>query len=369
MADSLYVHIPFCLRKCRYCDFYSVLPNDKLVDDYLDAIKKEIFLKKKYIYTLKTIYIGGGTPTVIPSVKLLSLLCYIINLFDIDNKAEITIEVNPSTVHESLLIDLKSVGINRISVGIQSFIDKELFFLGRLHNASQAKTSIEIGLKYFNNISIDLIYGLPGQSLLQWEKNIQTTLNFGIKHISAYELTVEPSTTLHNNIDKGIYVMPGEETVAKMFETTIDSLCQNGFIHYEISNYSLPGFQCQHNKNYWQRGQYVGVGAAAHSFINGKRYGNFANIQRYIKFLNENKLPIENSYTVTKEEAVNEQIFLGLRTSSGIPASLFPSDNSQINELISKGFLIKTNENNLFLTKIGLLISNLIILKLMEIND
>jgi oxygen-independent coproporphyrinogen-3 oxidase len=392
-TDFLYIHIPFCIRKCIYCDFFSVLYDESVSKTYIDALCQELYLKKDFSTTLKSIYIGGGTPSLLPSDCFRQLFNCLRNNFNFSSSAEITVEANPGTINESKINTMLSLGVNRLSIGIQSFNNDELKTLGRIHSSEDASRSIEIIKKEgINNFSVDLMYGIPGQTMDSWHNSISTAVGLSPTHISAYELTPEENTPLYKLIQSHKIDMPDEELILEMYNHAIDYFASCGYEHYEISNFALPGFKCMHNLNYWDRGEYIGVGAGAHSFINGRRSNNTKDITRYIEDLNNGIIPEIESAKPTSAEALKEFIFLGLRKTEGININELPpfipplprgdihtsiphltrgdivGYNSLLNaskELIDEGYL-EINRGYLALTRKGIVISNTIIVRLFE---
>ncbi len=329
----------------------------------------ELILKKDSAKALKTIYIGGGTPSVLPEENLIQLFRCLRDNFKFF-PIEITVEANPGTISESNIITLLYLGVNRISIGVQSFNDDELKTLGRIHTSEEAAKSISIikeaGIR---NFSIDLIYGIPGQTLETWEETLSKAISLSPTHISSYELTPEKGTPLYGMIKSKNIQMPDEGLVIDMYNYAIDYLVSNGYEHYEISNFALPGFRCIHNLNYWDWGEYIGAGAGAHSFIRGYRSRNTDDISRYIEDLNKNIIPEIESVEIKCEDAIKEFIFLGLRKTEGI--SIMKTEELGLNipdackELIDEGY-VKVSDNYLSLTRKGLVISNTIIVRLFE---
>jgi oxygen-independent coproporphyrinogen-3 oxidase len=392
-TDFLYIHIPFCIRKCIYCDFFSVLYDESVAKTYIDALCQELYLKKDFSTTLKSIYIGGGTPSLLPSDCFRQLFNCLRNNVNFSSSAEITVEANPGTINESKINTMLSLGVNRLSIGIQSFNNDELKTLGRIHSSEDASRSIEIIKKEgINNFSVDLMYGIPGQTMDSWHNSISTAVGLSPTHISAYELTPEENTPLYKLIQSHKIDMPDEELILEMYNHAIDYFASCGYEHYEISNFALPGFKCMHNLNYWDRGEYIGVGAGAHSFINGRRSNNTKDITRYIEDLNNGIIPEIESAKPTSAEALKEFIFLGLRKTEGININELPpfipplprgdihtsiphltrgdivGYNSLLNaskELIDEGYL-EINRGYLALTRKGIVISNTIIVRLFE---
>ena len=392
-TDFLYIHIPFCIRKCIYCDFFSVLYDESVAKTYIDALCQELYLKKDFSTTLKSIYIGGGTPSLLPNDCFRQLFNCLRNNFNFSSSAEITVEANPGTINESKINTMLSLGVNRLSIGIQSFNNDELKTLGRIHSSEDASRSIEIIKKEgINNFSVDLMYGIPGQTMDSWHNSISTTVGLSPTHISAYELTPEENTPLYKLIKSHKINMPDEELILEMYNHAIDYFASCGYEHYEISNFALPGFKCMHNLNYWDRGEYIGVGTGAHSFINGRRSNNTKDITRYVEDLNNGIIPEIESAKPTSAEALKEFIFLGLRKTEGIninelPPFIPPLPRGDIHtsianltrgnigeynslldaskELIDEGYL-EINRGYLALTRKGIVISNTIIVRLFE---
>jgi len=394
MTGYLYIHIPFCIKKCLYCDFFSVPYNAKTAVNYTDALCKELSLKKDSAQSLKAIYIGGGTPSLLPDECFTKLFQCLRNNYHFSPDIEITVETNPGTISESKIQTLLDIGANRFSIGVQSFQDDELIFLGRIHNSGDATRTIETLIKHvIENFSIDLMYGIPGQTMDSWKASLRNAVELSPTHISTYELTLEENTPLYKLIkspppplcqsgdnfkpaDAECKSLPEEEIVLDMYNHTIDYLAGHGYEHYEISNFALPGFKCSHNLNYWNRGEYIGAGAGAHSFVNGVRTKNIADVNRYIDSLNSGIITETESFMITPAESLKEIIFLGLRKTEGINAKDNPSSTiydrealkkliDASGEMIREGYL-ELNEDYLRLTRKGTVISNTIIVKLFE---
>lgn len=371
MPDFLYIHVPFCIRKCIYCDFFSVTYDESLARTYINALCKELYLKKDFVDRLKTVYIGGGTPSLLPDECFVELFECLNDNFNLCSDAEITVEANPGTINESGINTLLSLGVNRLSIGIQSFNDDELRILGRIHTSEDAIRSIEIIRKEgLRNFSIDLMYGIPGQTTNSWNRSISKAVELSPAHISAYELTPEGKTPLCELIESNKIRMPDEEMILEMYNHTIDYLSRFGYEHYEISNFALPDFRCIHNLNYWDRGEYVGAGAGAHSFSNETRLRNTEHLQTYIENLNCGIIPQIEETTVMRQEAHKEFLFLGMRKTEGI--SIAKSEELGLNifgasrELIDEGYL-EVEKGYLKLTRRGIMISNTVIVRLFEV--
>jgi len=322
---SLYVHIPFCDKKCLYCDFYSETGTER-VEGFLAALEKEITLLKNWGNgaIFETIFFGGGTPSLLTPGQIERILSHLYAAFRITREAEVTLEANPGTVTQGKLQAFRSLGMNRLSIGIQSFRDNELRALGRIHDREEAFQAIELARAAgFGNISLDLIYSIPGQTLAEWEDNLRTSIDLAPQHIAAYSLILEDGTPLARTVKAGEVRMNYTEVEAEMYERAMELFGLHGYEHYEVSNYALPGFRCRHNGNYWSHEDYLGLGPSAHSFWKGtdgkrgRRWWNAADLSTYIDELNRDILPLESAEDVGLKEMLNERIFLGLR-SSGI---------------------------------------------------
>lgn len=374
MINSLYIHIPFCIKKCIYCDFCSIPYDESLALNYTDAVIGEIELVRELAGELETVYIGGGTPTVLPTMSLIRLSNKIKDSFMLSSDVEITVEVNPGTVDMEKARVLSGAGVNRFSIGVQSFDDNELKFLGRVHGSGDAIKAIA-AIRYagIRNLSIDLIYGLPGQALNNWYSTIRQAIEIMPEHISTYELTPEKGTPLYEAISRGELEKPNEETIIEMYYHAIGSFADAGYRHYEISNFARPGFECRHNLNYWNRGQYIGVGAGAHSFIEGRRIRNTGNVEKYIEALSEGDSSVVESSELSREDAVKESIFLGLRKREGLDIRkvreyLGIDVSGYSHELMDRGLLMVEGDH-LKLTNEGIMVSNSVIAELFDLLD
>lgn len=361
MPRALYIHIPFCIRKCLYCDFVSIPFDRTIAERYLFALDAELGMRESG--TLDTLYIGGGTPTIITPEMTKQLFQSIRTNFAIAPSAEVTVEANPGTVNPCRLKLLRDCGVNRISLGVQSLNNIELKTLGRAHTSDEAVSAVEI-IKGagFENFSIDLMYGIPGQTLQDWMNTVQEAISLGPRHISAYELTPEPDTPIFNALAEGSIALPDEDTVIEMFDRADDAFEKAGLRHYEISNYALAGFECRHNLNYWQRGRYVGAGVGAHSFINDDRIENTEDIKEYIEMLEAGKLPIVETRRLTPKDESAERVFLGLRLAEGIEVD----DSSRFKTLENAGLIVSIN-NRIRLTRKGMTVSNAVMVEVMEL--
>ena len=316
----IYLHIPFCKQKCSYCNFHFST-SFSLKDEMLSAIKKEIQLRHNELEnkTLKSLYFGGGTPSVLSGDEIKSLIDEIQKYFSFDENIEITLESNPDDLNKNFLKELSQTEVNRLSIGTQSFYDEDLKLMNRAHNASEAESSIKRAQDFgLVNISIDLIYGSPTSNFEIWKDNLSKTIELQVPHVSSYALTVEPKTALEKWIENGKIRSPEETEQNQEFYYMKDFLKDNGFDHYEISNFGKPGFHSKHNSAYWKSEPYLGIGPSAHSY-NGslERSWNIANNPIYIKNLNQNILPIEKEI-LTEKDRFNEMIMIGLRTIWGV---------------------------------------------------
>ncbi|TXI66709.1 MAG: radical SAM family heme chaperone HemW [Flavobacterium sp.] len=316
--SGIYIHIPFCKQACHYCDFHFST-NLKKKEEMVLALAKEIQLRKNEFQDeiVETIYFGGGTPSILQVEDLRFLIDEVYRNYKVVENPEITVEANPDDLTENRIIELSKNKVNRLSIGIQSFFEDDLKMMNRAHNAEEAKKCLETATQYFDNISIDLIYGIPEMSNEKWLQNIETALSFGVPHISSYALTVEPKTALHSFIQKGIIPQPDDEVAQEHFHILVDKLSENGFIHYELSNFGKENYFSKNNSSYWLGKKYIGIGPSAHSYDGKNRGWNVSNNSLYIKSIQENKLPIEIE-TLTKTDCYNEYIMTGLRTIWGV---------------------------------------------------
>lgn len=351
---GLYIHIPFCESKCIYCDFYSMANNNHLIDKYIDALLVEAAQRKNELNseTITTVYLGGGTPSLLSITQLSKLVNGLKKMFDFSDVEEFTIEVNPDDVTADYIQQAKSLGINRVSMGVQSFSDEDLRFINRRHTAKQATDAIHIIKKAgIDNISIDLIYGIPGQNIEIWKNNVDTAISLLVQHISAYILMYEEGTRLSVMRSLGKITEVDDDVVAAMYDYLVAQLKSNGYIHYEISNFALPGFHSRHNSSYWNLTPYLGLGVAAHSFDGTIRRYNPSNLKKYLDALGEGKLFVEVE-NITQAEKYDEYVMLRLRTADGIDADelmhRFDEEYYQFfiektKPLVSEGSLINEN--------------------------
>ncbi|MBP9150842.1 MAG: radical SAM family heme chaperone HemW [Flavobacteriales bacterium] len=345
---GVYIHIPFCRRACHYCDFHFTT-NLKNTEPLVESILKEIELQKDYLNgeSISTIYFGGGTPSLVPSYDIERILTKIRRFHSVEKESEITLEANPEDLSIEKLTELKSIGINRLSLGTQSFIDSELKWMNRMHTAKQATEAIQNAQKLgFDNISIDLIFGLPDQTKEDWQFNLDAALNFNVQHISSYGLTIENKTVLGNRVKKGLEKQPDDALATEFFKMNMYVLPENGFEHYEISNFAKEGFISRHNSSYWRGIPYLGLGPSAHSFNGISRQWNVRSNAAYVSNISVGKSFFELE-KLTETDRLNEQIMIGLRTKWGVQKSkmedIKPGSWNQLNSTLIP------EENQLFI--------------------
>jgi oxygen-independent coproporphyrinogen-3 oxidase len=372
---GLYIHIPFCIKKCLYCDFYSVT-DLSLQSLFLDALISEMRLREETGLVFDSLYIGGGTPSVLDNKVLDKIIGTARQCFDISSDAEITLEVNPGTVTLAQFKHFRRIGVNRINIGIQSFNPKHLGFLGRIHSGRDAKNAVKWAQKAgCVNIGLDLIYGIPGQTRTSWLKDLQTAVEFQPQHLSCYMLTFEPGTPLYNDLKNQIFTPLPEQRVCELYETTVAFLKTRQFVQYEISNFartavdgsgmkSTPSSASRHNMKYWNFIPYIGLGPSAHSFIDEKRFWNHSSVNKYIEELTAGRLPRAGKESLTREQQQIEAVYLGLRQTKGIDIHAFEKKFNVnftakyagvIANLEEKG-LLKMSQNRCALTTKGMLL-------------
>ncbi|WP_036827390.1 radical SAM family heme chaperone HemW [Polaribacter sp. Hel1_85] len=315
---GIYIHIPFCKQACFYCDFHFSTSLKKK-SAMISSLVKEIEIRKDELQNeiIETIYFGGGTPSVLSVDEIQLLIDTVYKNHSVINDPEITLEANPDDLSEEKIIELSKSPINRLSIGVQSFFEKDLKLMNRAHNSEEAKKCLQIATQYFKNITVDLIYGIPDCTNEEWKENIQTALSFGVPHISSYALTVEEKTALDTLIKKGKIKNVDDEKAEEQFHILVKELTEVNFVHYELSNFGKEGFFSKNNSSYWLGKSYLGIGPSAHSFNGKQRSWNISNNTKYIKSIQENSLPIERE-TLTKKDGYNEYIMTGLRTIWGV---------------------------------------------------
>ena len=369
---GIYIHIPFCKQKCFYCDFCSFANKNEMQEKYVEAVINEIKnITHKEKYTVTTIYFGGGTPSILNSEYIKNILQEIESSFKILDDAEITIEINPGTVNEEKLKKYKEYGINRLSIGLQSANDKILKNIGRIHDYKQFEETFFYARKCgFKNINVDLMIGLPTQSIEDVKQTLEKIIQKNPKHISVYSLIIEEGTIIEKLINENKLQLPDEETERIMYWTVVNELKENGYNQYEISNFSKKTYESKHNTNCWKQKQYIGLGTSAHSYLNKKRYSNTNNIEEYIKNIQENN--ISKNITIheeqTEESTMNEYMLLGLRMIQGININdfkqKFKTDPTikykEILEKLQKENLIQITKTSIKLTKQGIDFGNIV---------
>lgn len=366
---GIYIHIPFCAKRCHYCDFFSTT-STSYVDDFVKSLLIEIGNNKNYVNeTVETIYFGGGTPSFIKSLFLKDILNKIFQTFEIADHPEITIEANPDDLNPPKIDELKDIGFNRLSIGIQSFHDDELELMNRRHNADEAISAVKNAQKAgFDNISVDLIYGLPGQDVLKFNYSMEHVLKLNIQHISAYHLTYETGTLFHQKLQKKQLEAVPENISLDLFNHLRNKLQANGFEHYEISNFAKEQLYSKHNTNYWKNKSYLGLGPSAHSFNGISRKWNVSNMVQYINGLKAGKQIFEEEL-LSENDKINEFIMVSLRTKWGVDLNLFKDKFGKDNlQLLTKAAKTCINKNliivkgdALVLTEKGIFISDTII--------
>lgn len=370
---GIYIHIPFCKSRCIYCGFYSTTLLD-LRKKYINAVCREMELRKNYIREpFSTIYLGGGTPSLLDEAELTQLFLYINNVYDVDRNAEITMECNPDDITPEFTNMLSRLPINRVSMGAQTFADSRLRLLHRRHNSDEVKHAVkllrEAGIK---NISIDLMFGFPDESLSQWKEDISAALALNVEHISAYSLMYEEDTPLWKMLDTGKVKEIDEELSLTMFKELVCQLTDAGYEHYEISNFARPGYRSRHNSSYWHQVPYIGLGAAAHSFDLNSRQWNVADLKLYIEEINNGIIPMERE-ELDNDTTFNDIITTALRTSDGIDLNAMETrlDKRYRNTLISAAGkhleqgLLEIRHDRLRLTSEGIFISDMVMSDLM----
>jgi oxygen-independent coproporphyrinogen III oxidase len=368
--SGIYFHIPFCKTRCNYCDFYKST-NLSNIQLFVQAIKVEMNLRCSFLNDtiIQTIYLGGGTPSLLSFSDIDGLIREVFKTFTVHPDVEITLEANPDDLSAEYLEILRTIGINRLSIGIQSFSDADLKLMGRRHNSEQAINAVKTAQKIgFNNISVDLIYGIPGMSIQQWKTNLKTVFDLGIQHLSAYHLTYHENTSFGDKLQKRVILEVEEEDSLLQFEELICCAEDNGFIHYEISNFAVSGFYSKHNTSYWNQTEYLGLGPSAHSFNKKTRYWNISDVRKYLAELDDGKI-LGETEVLTQNDRFNDYIITGLRTIWGIDIDYIFNEfgeefYSQVEKVTAKYFplgKVKKEKNWVQITKNGIFISDQII--------
>lgn len=378
---GVYVHIPFCQSKCRYCDFNSVAGAQRWVEPYLEALRAEMRATATNLPAgqARTLYLGGGTPSLLPAAAVERIIGDCRELFGLAAEAEVSLEANPGTVDREYLLRLRSAGVNRLSLGVQSFDPRMLAVLGRIHSAEQARQAFKAAREAgFSNVSLDLMYALPGQTMRAWEKDLEAAVALGPEHLSLYALSVEDDTPLAADVRSGAVAVPSADEAAEMKELAEDRLEAAGYVHYEISNWARKGKGdepppcCAHNLIYWRHEEYLGFGAGAHSFFGGERFRNHSLLQEYIRSVANSGSAVAEREPISASRAVGDRLMLGLRLSEGIDLRAFAQDLgeesfrrllSAANEAVALG-LAESDRQRLWLTRRGRLLANEVVIRL-----
>ncbi|MEJ2037448.1 MAG: radical SAM family heme chaperone HemW [Desulfosarcinaceae bacterium] len=375
---GVYVHIPFCQSKCRYCDFYSIT-DTRLISEYLEALKKEMELAAQPGMKASTLYIGGGTPSLLDYKQIGQIVDWAAMHFNLDPSAEMTLEINPATATARDLQDYAGFGFNRLNIGTQSFNDQNLKFLGRTHTAEQALAAVDAAVKSgFNNIGLDLIYGLPEQTTASWKQDLLQAMRLGPKHLSCYMLSYEPHTPMHADLQAGRIVPLSEMRTADLFRMTHDFLSVAGYEHYEISNFARGSrWRSQHNQKYWNFAPYIGLGPSAHSCQLPRRWWNHRDYKDYLADLNQGRLPQSEEEQLNDEQLLIESLYLGLRQADGINLESFQLRhqvdfklffNTALDRFEAEGWM-ETDQSQCRLTLEGMLFLDRIVDELVEMID
>jgi len=376
MNLGLYLHIPYCLHKCGYCDFNSHPENREESVRYVEALLKELKAYSPTLknYTVPTVFMGGGTPTILPPSQLKKILHTVRQDFNLTSDCEITIEANPATIQLETLKEIRAAGYNRISIGVQSFDEQELKLLERVHNEEEIHSTVQRArTAKFENLSMDLMFALPDQSIAKWESHLKQAIAKNPDHLSTYNLTIEPATAFFKLHERGKLPLPHEDIQLEMYETAIQTLEDADYLQYEISNFCKPGMESQHNINYWNNGEYLGVGAGASSYLNGERFKNTNLPSIYIREIELKGKAIESRERLEPIQAMGETLMLGLRLLKGISIDVF-ENRFQISfqkvygnvlESLLNQELIVFNQNRISLSRKGLFLADSVILKFM----
>lgn len=366
---GLYIHVPFCRAKCPYCNFASGT-DLSLISNWLAALKREMGFYQDFAPQFDTLYLGGGTPSLLTTVQLAELVERLQELFYFAGEREITLEANPDDLTLQVLKGYRELGINRLSLGVQSFNDPELDFLGRRHDTSQALQALgwlrDVG---FDNLGIDLMYGLPGQTLRAWQKNLEIALSFQPEHLSCYQLTVDEGTPLARQQAEGLFQPLPEEAAREFFLFTSKFLEDRGYLHYEISNFARgTANKSRHNVKYWDHTPYLGLGPAAHSYRDGRRWWNHGSLEEYCRALGAGKVPVAGWEVLTREEKLLEALYLGMRTSTGVSLNLVqngPRRKAVLREALQAG-LGEVRAGRFIPTREGMVVADRLALRFLE---
>jgi len=374
---GLYIHIPFCVKKCPYCGFFSTQYDTIAADGYLSALRLETGVHSRILseHAVGSIYIGGGTPTTLSPDQFSRLFNIVNEHIEVTAETEITVEANPNTVTKNSLLLLQRLGVTRLSIGVQSFSDEVLARLGRVHSAAQAIAAVHAARDAgFRSIGIDLIFGVPGQTEEQWNNTLETAMSLGPEHISAYCLSIDEGSKWHRDAKDSLGEPSDEDTGANMYAAAMELLRSRGYQQYELSNFCLPGYECRHNVNYWDRGEYLGLGPGAWSFIGEKRSANIADVAQYLSRMRNGFTAQDHEKTenVNRGQAALEKLFLGLRKASGVDLASYGSQfgeralASLVNHIggLERDGLVEVRKGALVFTGRGMLLSNKVLSRL-----
>jgi putative oxygen-independent coproporphyrinogen III oxidase len=363
---GIYVHVPFCLTRCGYCDFNAYAGLEHLASRYVSALLREAELAAPPWHGMEvvSVFLGGGTPTTLPAADLKALLAHMRSTFAVTADAEVTIEANPDTVDEATLVGLREAGFGRLSMGAQSFDRRVLAALERVHQPeSVARAFRAVRAAGYDNVNLDLIYGANGETAASWERTLEEAVTLGPEHVSAYALTIEPATPLGRQVARGDVPAPDPDLQAEMFESACRVLRDAGYGHYEVSNWARPGYECRHNLGYWERRPYVGLGAGAHGYRDGRRWWNVRPPEEYLSIVERGELPVGGSEELEPADAYLEEVFLRLRILQGIPASWVEDGREQ--RYLESGLLVR-DDGHLVPTERGMLLLNELVLGLTD---
>ncbi|WP_041121219.1 radical SAM family heme chaperone HemW [Jeotgalibacillus alimentarius] len=377
MTSAAYIHIPFCHHICHYCDFNKVFMKNQPVDRYIEMLIREMETVHTHSEPMKSIFVGGGTPTALDAKQLAKLCEGISRVFKISESTEYTFEANPGDLSKDKISVLKAHGVNRLSFGVQSFNDRLLEKIGRNHRTEDVYRSIrEAREEGFSNISIDLIYALPEQTLEDFEDTVDRALDLDLPHYSGYSLIVEPKTVFYNLMRKGRLPLPGEDTEAAMYDLLMGKMASKGIHQYEISNFSKQGYESLHNLTYWNNEAYYGFGAGAHGYLNGVRYSNIGPVSKYIQAVEEGKRPVFHEAEVTRFESMEEEMFLGLRKTEGVALPAFKEKYHEeldhvfrdpLKDMTARG-LLEVHQDRVRLTNEGRFLGNEVFQSFLGLN-
>ncbi|TYQ12906.1 UNVERIFIED_CONTAM: oxygen-independent coproporphyrinogen-3 oxidase [Acetivibrio alkalicellulosi] len=366
---SLYIHIPFCKSKCYYCDFNSFVCRDEDVPAYFNLLRRELLLYKELLkgYTISTVFIGGGTPSLVDANNIYQIVFFLREIFEVDKDAEITIESNPGTLTLEKLEIYVACGINRLSIGLQAIQEDLLRKMGRIHSLEEFSHSYSLALKAgFKNINVDVIFGIPGQRLDDWKNTIEYMLKCEPTHLSCYSLKIEENSVFGEKHKNGKLIPVDDDLDRQMYWYAINKLKEKGYRHYEISNFAMQNYSCRHNLVYWKCEEYIGLGTGAHSFFNNKRYSNVINIRNYSDSIGKGIIPKENQILIAEQDRISEFIILGLRLIDGVAMEEFERKfdkcildiyEKEITSLIKKN-LLQISDKTIKLTSTGLDLAN-----------